>query len=117
MVGGQALAAACLCLAAAGLSWVWSAGGRRFTVLPHSPTANNLLTVTITEEEQGRGRHVERVVAQGREVALSSIYRTSTEKAMADQLDRCGMCIGVTDLEKIEAAESSAAHKLLVQEL
>ena len=44
---------ACLCLAAAGLSWVWTGQGRRFTVLPHSPTASNLLTVTITENDQG----------------------------------------------------------------
>ena len=80
MVGGQALAAACLCLAAAGLSWVWSAGGRRFTVLPHSPTANNLLTVTITEEEQGRGRHVERVVAQCDDACMMQPPTTCTNR-------------------------------------
>ena len=110
------LALACLCLGAASLTWVWTAGGRRFTVLPVSPTATCLLAVTMEEEEQGC-RVVESVVAQGRVVPLEAICRTRTEKAVGDQLSVCGMCVGVIDPEKVAAAEGSANHQRLVREL
>ena len=99
----------CLCVGAQELSWVWSGGGRRFTVLSESPVAPNLLTVTLAA---GREDEVEAVVAQGRLVPIFDVCRSKRLDAVASALDRCGMCVGVLDEAKVLLAEKTGSYAI-----
>lgn len=110
-------ALACLCFGAVALSWVWTHRGQRFTVLPDSPTAANLLTVTAPGDPGDLQRRVEHCAAQGHAVPLERVCRTQNISAVKDALDRCGMCTGVIDAAKLALAEESESHKTRVEEL
>ena len=90
----------------------WSREGRRFTVEAESPTKPNTLTIDVTKDAKA----VTRLVVQGHDMPLERPFHGRTAMDIAAQLERTGMCVGVTNPKLVQLAQAHPAYSQQVED-